>query len=63
MIARMLEVLLVEDSPSDARLTREAFLEGKIGNNLTIVGDGETALAYLKREGPWNAAVRPEKTS
>jgi chemotaxis family two-component system response regulator Rcp1 len=60
MIARLLEILLVEDSPSDARLTQEAFLEGKIGNNLTIVGDGAEAMAYLKREGRWAAAPRPD---
>ena len=60
MIARILEVLLVEDSPSDARLTQEAFLEGKIGNNLTIVGDGAEAMAYLKRQGRWASAARPD---
>jgi CheY-like chemotaxis protein len=60
MIARLLEVLLIEDSPSDARLTQEAFLEGKIGNNLTIVGDGAEAMAYLKREGRWASAARPD---
>lgn len=60
MIARLLEVLLVEDSPSDARLTQEAFLEGKIGNNLTIVGDGAEAMAYLKREGRWASVARPD---
>jgi CheY-like chemotaxis protein len=55
-----IEVLLVEDSPSDARLTQEAFKEGKIRNNLTLVTDGAEAMAYLKREGKYADAVRPD---
>jgi len=55
-----IEVLLVEDSPSDARLTQEAFKDGKIRNNLTLVTDGAEAMAYLKREGKYADAVRPD---
>jgi len=55
-----IEVLLVEDSPSDARLTQEAFREGKIRNNLTLVTDGAEAIAYLKREGKYASATRPD---
>lgn len=55
-----IEVLLVEDSPSDARLTQEAFKDGKIRNNLTLVTDGAEAMAYLKREGKYADALRPD---
>ncbi len=58
--ASRVEVLLIEDSPADARLTREAFHDGKIGNNLTVVTDGAQALAYLKREEPYAQAPRPD---
>lgn len=58
--AETIEVLLVEDSPSDARLTQEAFRDGKIRNNLTIVTDGAAALSYLRRETPYESAPRPD---
>jgi CheY-like chemotaxis protein len=41
------EILLVEDNPGDVRLTQEAFREGKIENNLTVMGDGEAAMEML----------------
>ncbi len=56
----VIEVLLVEDSPSDARLTEEAFRDGKIANRLTIVTDGLEALAYLRRTGAYAKAPRPD---
>lgn len=56
----LLEVLLVEDSPSDARLTQEAFRDGKIRNRLTIVKDGVEALAYLRKQAPYVDATRPD---
>ncbi|MGZ3498909.1 MAG: response regulator [Vulcanimicrobiaceae bacterium] len=56
----IIEVLLVEDSPSDARLTEEAFKDGKLRNNLTIVRDGAEAMAYLRHEGKYASAVRPD---
>jgi CheY-like chemotaxis protein len=52
MNSRTIEILLVEDNPGDARLTLEAFKEGKMLNNITVVGDGVEALAYLRRQGP-----------
>ena len=48
---RPVEILLVEDSPGDVRLTREALREGKVRNNLHVVRDGVEALAFLRREG------------
>jgi CheY-like chemotaxis protein len=55
-----IEVLLVEDDPGDVLMTREAFEEHKIGNKLSVVSDGVEALAYLRREGPFADAVRPD---
>jgi len=57
---RPIEILLVEDNPGDVRLTREALKEGKVVNNLQIVVDGEEALSYLRRQGPYTQATRPD---
>ena len=54
------EVLLVEDSPGDVRLTREAFKEGKVHINLRVAPDGAEAMAFLKREGKHAKAPRPD---
>jgi CheY-like chemotaxis protein len=51
---------LVEDNPADARLTIEALKEEKIFSDLHVVGDGEEAMAYLRREGPYGNATRPD---
>ncbi len=55
-----IEILLVEDSPGDQRLTREALKEGKIRNNLNIVEDGEAAIAFLNQEEEYSDAPRPD---
>lgn len=55
-----IEVLLVEDDPGDVLMTREAFEDHKLGNRLQVVSDGEEALAYLRREGRFADAVRPD---
>lgn len=57
---RSIEVLLVEDNPGDVRLTREALREGKVRNNLHVAPDGVEALAFLRREGHYANAVRPD---
>lgn len=54
------DVLLVEDNPSDVRLTREAMKEGRVLNNLHVVGDGEAAIAFLMRKPPYEQAPRPD---
>lgn len=59
-IGRPVEILLVEDSPGDVRLTKEALKEGKVLNNLNVVGDGVEALAFLRQEGSYKNAVRPD---
>lgn len=55
-----IEILLVEDNPADVRLTQEALREGKVKNNLHIARDGVEALAFLRREGKWKDATRPD---
>lgn len=55
-----IEILLVEDNPGDVRLTREAFKEGKVRNNLSVASDGVEALAFLRREGKYADAPRPD---
>ena len=59
-MTRPIEILLVEDSPSDTRLTVEAMKEGKIVNNLNHVEDGEKAMAFLRRQGAYSKAPRPD---
>jgi two-component system, chemotaxis family, response regulator Rcp1 len=55
-----IEILLVEDNPGDVRLTREALKEGKVANHLHVAADGVEALAFLRREGRFADAVRPD---
>jgi CheY-like chemotaxis protein len=55
---RAVRVLLVEDNPADVRLTREV-LEDSDDIDLTIVPDGEEAMAFLRAEGPYEDAPRP----
>jgi chemotaxis family two-component system response regulator Rcp1 len=57
---RSIEILMVEDNPGDIRLTVEALKEGKVRNNLHTVGDGEEALAFLRRQGPYAEVPRPD---
>jgi CheY-like chemotaxis protein len=55
-----IEILLVEDNPGDVRLTIEALKEGKVQNNLSVVGDGEAALEFLRKKDPYADAPRPD---
>jgi len=54
------EVLLVEDNPGDVRLTREAFRESEVTARLHVVTDGLEAVRFLKHEGAYAAAPRPD---
>ena len=54
------EILLVEDSPGDIRLTQECMRDAKVKNNLQVVNDGVEALAFLRRQGNYAEAVRPD---
>lgn len=58
--ARPIEILLVEDSPADAYMTREVFREARLWTHLTVVEDGQEAVAYLRRSGEHEGAVRPD---
>jgi two-component system, chemotaxis family, response regulator Rcp1 len=58
--AQPLEVLLVEDSPGDVRLTQEALKDAKVHINLRVVRDGIDAMAFLMREGEYATALRPD---
>ncbi len=55
-----IQVLLVEDSPGDVRLTREAFKDAKVHINLHVAMDGAQAMAFLKREAEHANAPRPD---
>ncbi|MGO9571918.1 MAG: response regulator [Desulfomonilaceae bacterium] len=59
-VNRGIEILLVEDNPGDVRLTEEALKEGKILNSLNVVADGVEAMAFLRREGKYTDAPRPQ---
>src|SRR5262249_26782104 len=54
-----IEVLLAEDNPGDVRLTREALRQGNVRMNLSVVGDGAEAMAFLRKEGSYVHAARP----
>jgi len=55
-----IDVLLVEDSLADVRLTRETLKEEKLHVNLHVVGDGVEAMDFLHRSGKFAKAVRPD---
>lgn len=58
--AMPIDILLVEDSAGDVRLTVEALREGKILNTLSVARDGVEALAFLHKEGKYANAPRPD---
>ncbi len=57
---RPIEILLVEDSPSDAQLAIEALQAAKIANRLNHVEDGVEAMRFVRRQGPYKDAPRPD---
>jgi CheY-like chemotaxis protein len=57
---RPIDILLVEDDPGDVLITKEALEHSKVTNTLAIVDDGEQALAYLRRDGKYAEATRPD---
>jgi CheY-like chemotaxis protein len=59
-VGRPVEILLVEDSPSDTELTVEALKEAKIRNHLSAVEDGVQAMEFLRRQGRFAGAPRPD---
>ncbi len=57
---RPVDILLVEDSPADVRLTREALKEAKVLNELHVVQDGIEALAFLRKAGKYASSPLPD---
>jgi len=56
----LVEILLIEDNPGDARLTQEALKDGKVKTNLHIVYDGEEATDFLFKRNHYQNAPRPD---
>lgn len=54
------QVLLVEDDPGDVAMTREALSGSEVNIKLSVVGDGEQAVTYLRRQPPFSDAPRPD---
>ena len=57
---RPIEILLGEDSPSDTEMTVEALREAKVRNRLSVVEDGVQAMEFLRQQGPFSGAPRPD---
>ena len=57
---RPVEIFLVEDNPGDVCLTRESLKDSKLLNHMSVVNNGVEAMAYLRREGRYLDAVRPD---
>jgi CheY-like chemotaxis protein len=60
MNADLISVLLVEDDPGDVMLVREAFADHKVGNVLSVVGDGVEAMKFVRGEGEYARFERPD---
>ncbi len=60
MTYRPVEVLLVEDSPGDVWLTKEALRQGPTRKNISVVNNGEQAIDFLRRRGAYSNAPRPD---
>jgi CheY-like chemotaxis protein len=54
-----IEILMIEDSPTDVLMAREALDHAKVLNRLHVVEDGVAAMAFLRRQGPYADAPRP----
>jgi CheY-like chemotaxis protein len=59
-MSKPIHVLMVEDNPGDADLTKQTLEEGKLYIELAVVLDGEQALAYLSKQPPFAHAPRPD---
>ena len=57
---KSVEILMAEDSPSDAELAKEALKNGMLDVNMNVVTDGEEAINYLFRRGEYKNAARPD---
>lgn len=59
-VGEPIEILMVDDSMGDVRLAQEALKEARVANRLSIVHDGEQAMAFLRREDGYGDAPRPD---
>ncbi|HEY0466073.1 MAG TPA: response regulator [Polyangiaceae bacterium] len=59
-MSAQIEILLVEDSPTDQLLAKTALAQSKLPTRLHVVADGVEAMAFLRAEGKYHAAVRPD---
>ena len=59
-LPKLIDILLVEDDEGDVLLTKKALANGKIYNSLNVAKDGVEALAFLRQEGEYNNAPRPD---
>jgi two-component system, chemotaxis family, response regulator Rcp1 len=59
-LAKPIQILLVDDDPADVRLTLETLKEHKVYCQTATAADGVEAMMYLRREGPYAKAVRPD---
>ena len=59
-MSKTIHVLMVEDDPGDVMLTQETLKESKLAVDMTVVDDGEKALQYLRKQGPYKNALRPD---
>ncbi len=59
-LVKSIDILLVEDNPGDAELTREALEYSKLFNRLYVVDDGEKAMAFLRRQYPYSDVPHPD---
>lgn len=58
--SRRIEILMVDDDLADIEFTRDVMSEHRIANRMTVLTDGNSAWHYLRREGPYTGAVRPD---
>jgi CheY-like chemotaxis protein len=58
--ARLVHILLVEDSPEDVLLTREALRDAKVANEIHVAEDGDAAMAFMRGEAPYEGGPRPD---
>ena len=57
---KVIDILLVEDNPGDVRLAQEALKESKVRNKLFVVEDGVEAMTFLRQQGKYDSAPRPD---
>jgi CheY-like chemotaxis protein len=60
VVGEPIHILLIEDNPGDVRLVIESLKGSKIRNRMSVVADGEAAMAFLRRQGQYSDASRPD---